>query len=98
MVAQHAGAIKLAANPARNLSASRNLGLALCAADIVAFIDDDGLPEPEWLVQILAAFDDPGRAYLPDEGRTEVATYAVPTSLELEDRTLRSTTLFRLSC
>ena len=40
---------------------------------------------------------DPGRAYLPDEGRTPIATYAVPTSLELEDRTLRATTLFRFS-
>lgn len=40
---------------------------------------------------------DPGRAYLPGEGRVAIADYAVPTSLELEDRTLRSTTLFRLS-
>ena len=55
-----------------------------------------------WLRRMAGACEvwvaDPGRAYLPDEGRTEVATYAVPTSLELEDRTLRSTTLFRLSC
>ena len=39
---------------------------------------------------------DPGRAYLPEGGRVAIATYAVPTSLELEDSTLRSTTLFRL--
>ena len=55
-----------------------------------------------WLRRMAGACEvwvaDPGRAYLPDEGRTAVATYAVPTSLELEDRTLRSTTLFRLSC
>ena len=40
---------------------------------------------------------DPGRTYLPSEGRVAVATYTVPTSLELEDRTARATTLFRFS-
>nr|WP_321985034.1 50S ribosomal protein L11 methyltransferase [uncultured Lichenicoccus sp.] len=39
---------------------------------------------------------DPGRAYLPAEGLQEIARYDVPTSLELEDRTLRPTTLYRL--
>lgn len=41
-------------------------------------------------------FGDPGRAYLPESGRTELARYAVPTSLELEDRTVRSTGVWRL--
>ena len=40
---------------------------------------------------------DPGRAYLPADGLTELARYDVPTSLELEDRTLRPTALYRLS-
>lgn len=39
---------------------------------------------------------DPGRAYLPRAGLTAFATYAVPTSLELEDRTERRVTLYRL--
>lgn len=39
---------------------------------------------------------DPGRAYLPREGLEPVARHAVPTTLELEDRTLREVTLFRL--
>ncbi len=39
---------------------------------------------------------DPGRAYLPAGGLQEIARYDVPTSLELEDRTLRATTLYRL--
>ena len=39
---------------------------------------------------------DPGRAYLPDSGMDELARYDVATSLELEDRTLRPTTLYRL--
>ena len=39
---------------------------------------------------------DPGRAYLPGSGLAELARYDVATSLELEDRTLRPTTLYRL--
>lgn len=39
---------------------------------------------------------DPGRAYLPSEGLEPVARHAVPTTLELEDRTMREVTLFRL--
>jgi len=38
---------------------------------------------------------DPGRAYLP-KGLARIGEYAVPTSLELEDRTLRTTWLYRL--
>ena len=39
---------------------------------------------------------DPGRAYLPGSGMRAIARYDVATSLELEDRTLRPTTLYRL--
>lgn len=38
---------------------------------------------------------DPGRAYLP-AGLTATACYEVPTSLDLEDRTMRRTTIYRL--
>jgi predicted nicotinamide N-methyase len=38
---------------------------------------------------------DPGRAYLPADGLQLVATYDVPTSLDLEDRTVRTTTVYR---
>jgi len=40
---------------------------------------------------------DPGRAYLPMEGMTEVARYEVPTTLELEDRVVRTTRLLRVA-
>ncbi len=54
-----------------------------------------------WLRQMAETCEvwvaDPGRAYLPSDGLTPIATYDVPTSLELEDRTLRPTRLFRLS-
>jgi predicted nicotinamide N-methyase len=39
---------------------------------------------------------DPGRAYLPQDGFDEIARYDVPTSLELEDRTVRTTRVLRL--
>jgi predicted nicotinamide N-methyase len=39
---------------------------------------------------------DPGRAYLPRDGLQPLARHVVPTTLELEDRTLREVTLFRL--
>ena len=39
---------------------------------------------------------DPGRAYLPAQGLVEVASYNVPTSMELEDRELRVTRVLRL--
>ncbi len=39
---------------------------------------------------------DPGRAYLPGSGLEPIGGYDVPTSLELEDRTLRPTRLYRL--
>jgi predicted nicotinamide N-methyase len=45
-------------------------------------------------VEVLMA--DPGRAYLPASGLEEIARYDVPTSLELEDRTLRTTRVLRL--
>ena len=41
---------------------------------------------------------DPGRAYLPHDGLAAFASYRVPTSLELEDRTERQVTLYRLGC
>jgi glycosyltransferase involved in cell wall biosynthesis/GT2 family glycosyltransferase len=53
------GRIKLAQNPERNLSRSRNIGIGMSAGEVVAFVDDDGLPESDWLPQILRAFEDP---------------------------------------
>lgn len=50
------GLIKVARVAVHNLSARRNIAIALADSPIVAFIDHDGLPEPEWLRQILHAF------------------------------------------
>lgn len=59
VLAKWDGHIKMAKNPDRNLSVSRNLGIALAAGEIVAFVDDDGMPESQWMADLLRAFDDP---------------------------------------
>jgi glycosyltransferase involved in cell wall biosynthesis len=43
----------------RGLAASRNLALAYATQPIIAFTDDDCVPHPEWLAQIVAAFGGP---------------------------------------
>lgn len=42
-----------------NLSVSRNVGISMARGDIIAFIDDDAIPEPEWLEQLACAYHDP---------------------------------------
>ena len=44
----------------------------------------------------LVLLGDPGRTYLPTAGLDECAAYDVPTSLELEDRTVRRVTVWRV--
>lgn len=51
--------IKIGNCPEPNLSMSRNIGIAMASGDIVIFIDDDAIPEPEWLDQIMDGFDSP---------------------------------------
>lgn len=55
-----------------NISVSRNIGIKHAAGDILAFIDDDAVPEPEWLRDLVKAYDNPrvaaagGRVYNAD--------------------------------
>ena len=51
------GKIKIAECKEANLAKSRNIGIAMSCGEFVAFIDDDAIPEPEWLSQALEAFD-----------------------------------------
>ena len=59
VLAEYAGQIRTVDNPHRNLSISRNMGIRAAGGDIVAFIDDDALPEFRWLEQAIPAFDEP---------------------------------------
>lgn len=48
--------LKLVEFDGRNISAARNLGIAQAAGEILAFIDDDAVPEPTWLGFLLEGF------------------------------------------
>lgn len=40
-----------------NISEARNLGVSHAAGEIIAFIDDDAVPEPSWLTHLVAPSD-----------------------------------------
>ena len=58
--------------PATGLSRARNRGLAESNTDVVAYLDDDAIPERRWLGVLLAPFEDEslaastGRVVTPD--------------------------------
>jgi cellulose synthase/poly-beta-1,6-N-acetylglucosamine synthase-like glycosyltransferase len=40
-------------------SRSANVGARMAAGDVIAFLDDDAVPEPDWLGQLASAYEDP---------------------------------------
>jgi GT2 family glycosyltransferase len=42
-----------------NVSMARNIGVSHAHNSIIAFIDDDAAPEPDWLEHLIRPFDDP---------------------------------------
>ena len=57
-----AGRIKAVPFDEANISAARNAGIKAAAGEIIAFIDDDAVPEPTWLDYLTAPFDEPSVA------------------------------------
>jgi GT2 family glycosyltransferase len=46
--------VRVISTPNRGLSSARNTGLAAATGDIVAYIDDDAYPDPQWLTYLAA--------------------------------------------
>lgn len=52
--------LKIVANRERQgLSGARNTGVAEAGGEVVAFLDDDAIPAPDWLEKLAAAYADP---------------------------------------
>jgi glycosyltransferase involved in cell wall biosynthesis/GT2 family glycosyltransferase len=59
LLEQHADGIKIGHCPETNLSMSRNIGLALASGEVVSYIDDDAVPEPDWLNALASLYSEP---------------------------------------
>ena len=49
--------IKIGRCQERHIARSRNVSLKMAHGDFVAFLDDDSVPEPKWLRNLMAGFD-----------------------------------------
>lgn len=56
VLARRANGIRIVECPEANLAMSRNMGIAAARGEIVAFLDDDAVPEPDWLDQLDAGY------------------------------------------
>jgi glycogen(starch) synthase len=59
MLERFSSKIRIAHCKEANLSMSRNIGLSLAMGEIIAYIDDDGIPEPDWLEELCKPYEDP---------------------------------------
>ncbi|HMD96038.1 MAG TPA: glycosyltransferase [Terriglobia bacterium] len=54
---KHRAHIRVGTCSERNLSVSRNVGIEMAHGELVGFMDDDAVPDENWLDDIVAAFD-----------------------------------------
>jgi GT2 family glycosyltransferase len=76
---------------------ARNRGWRQAAGELIAFTDDDTVPDPNWLAAGLAAFDaDPGLAAVG--GRTVVPLPPVPTDYQRNEGGLATAEFITANC
>lgn len=55
--ARHPDVLRYVPEPEPGLNLARNAGIANARGDVLAFLDDDAIPAPHWLTELLRAFD-----------------------------------------
>lgn len=65
------------AEPRPGLSRARNRGASACRYEIVAFLDDDAVPQPDWLLHLVSEFEDSSVNAVAGKIRAMVATTEV---------------------
>ncbi len=59
VIEDFAGRVKAVSCPEANLAVSRNRGIREAAGEVVAFIDDDAVPHPDWLLALEREYTHP---------------------------------------
>jgi O-antigen biosynthesis protein len=57
-IARQYSGVKVIETPQRGLAAARNTGMEAATGEILAYIDDDAIPDPDWLTHLAASFGD----------------------------------------
>jgi glycosyltransferase involved in cell wall biosynthesis len=60
----------------RGLSGARNCGLSAAATPVVAFLDDDAVPQPDWVARLAQAYEAAGGQYVLGAGGAIVPDWA----------------------